>query len=86
MYADGGNCIDSVNINGEPDKSIPDSSFVGMNDRAKPSSKIYEYSYASIMNLKDNSLPISVTYKVRTVNYNPYKIEKLTANREDIHL
>ena len=86
MYADGGNCIDSVNINGEPDKSIPDSSLWGVDDSDKPTSMIYNYSYASIMNLKDNSLTISVTYKVRTVNYNPYKIKKLTANGEDIHL
>ena len=89
MYAGGGNCIESVNINGKLDTSIPDSSLGGINDSAKPSSKIYEYTYDSLMNseiLMDNSLSITVTYKVRTVNLDPCRIKKITANRAEINL
>ena len=84
MYAGGGNCIESVNINGKLDNSIPDSSLGGIKDSAKPSSKIYEYTYDSLMNseiLMDNYLSITVKYKVRKVNFQPFRIKKIIANK-----
>ena len=83
VYAGGGNCIDSVNINGSPDTSIPDSSLGGINDSAKPASKIYEYTYDSLVG---QTLSISATYKERTVDLTPLRIGSIKINGSESKL
>ena len=79
IYAGGGNCIDSVNINGTTDTE----------NLFKPSSKEYKFNYEDLMNgetLKDNTLYITVNFKTKVLNIDPDRIQKITAKGAEINL